>query len=116
MAALSGNRVAWRYVSDDGNTYRVAAQLAIVSQGQSGGSAADGTVPEKPSAIKLRRCTVSNSAGHSRTVVLMNATAPLATAGTLINLNYLGNSEAFSSNGGFIPEGGPRKNVTKQVA
>jgi len=116
MAALFGNRIAWTYTSDDGNTYRVAAQKALTDQAVLGGVAAATTLPEKPSAIKLRRCTVSNAAGHSRVVVCYQPGAPIATAGTAINVNYDGNSEAFTSNGGFIPEGGPRKNVTKQSA
>jgi hypothetical protein len=116
MAALSTNRIAWSYTSDDGNVYRVAAQKALTDQAVLGGSAAAGSVPEKPSSIKLRRATVSNASGHSRVVVVYENGAPIATAGTAINVNYLGNSEAFTSNGGVIPEGGPRKNVTKQSA
>jgi hypothetical protein len=116
MAALSGNRIAWTYTADGGATYRVAAQKALTDQAVLGGTAAAGTLPEKPSAIKLRRVTVSNSSGHSRVLVCYEPTAPIATAGTSVNVNYQGNSEAFTSNGGFIPEGGPRKNVTKQSA
>lgn len=115
MALLSGNRIAWTYTADDGNTYRVAAQKAMTDQGVLGGTAAAGTVPEKPSAIKMRRCTVSNGT-YSRVVPVYEPTADIATAGTTVNVNRAGDSRALVSNGGFIPEGGPRKNVTKQSA
>lgn len=115
MALLSGNRIAWTYTADDGNTYRVAAQKAMTDQGVLGGSAALGTVPEKPSAIKMRRCTVSNGT-LSRVVPVYDPAATIATAGTSINVNRAGDSHAMTSNGGFIPEGGPRRNVTKQAS
>jgi hypothetical protein len=116
MAALSGNRIAWNYTADDGSVYRVAAQKALTDQAVLGGSASSGAIPEKPSAIKLRRVTVSNANGHSRVLVCYEVGAPIVTPGTAVNVNYNGNSEAFTSNGGFIPQGGPRRNVTKQTA
>jgi len=115
MALLSGNRIAWTYTADDGNDYRVAAQKAMTDQNKLGGSAAASTLPEKPSAIKMRRCTVSNGT-YSRVVPVYEPTAPIATAGETINANVQGDSRSLTSNGGFIPEGGPRKNVTKQAA
>lgn len=116
MAPLSGNRIAWTYTADGGATYRVAAQKALTDQAKLGGSAAAGTLPEKPSAIKLRKVTVSNSSGQSRVLPCYETSAPIATAGETINANYKGDVAAFSSNGGFIPQGGPRRNVTKQSA
>lgn len=116
MALLSGNRIAWSYTADDGNVYRVAAQKALTDQAKLGGSAAAGTVPEKPSAIKMRQVTVSNATGQSRVLACYEAGAPIATGGETINANYAGDVAAFTSNGGFIPEGGPRRNVTKQSA
>lgn len=116
MAVLSGNRIAWTYTSDDGNTYRVAAQKAMTDQAKLGGAAAAGTLPEKPSAIVMRRVTVSNAAGQSRVLPCYTTAAPIITPGTTINANVGGDSAAFTSNGGFIAESGPRKNVTKQAA
>lgn len=113
MALLSGNRIAWTYTADDGNTYRVAAMKAMTDQNKLGGSAAAATLPEKPSAIKMRRVTVSNGV-ISRVLPCYEPGAPIATAGETVNANRAGDSHAFTSNGGFIPEGGPRKNVTKQ--
>lgn len=113
MAPLSGNRIAWTYTADDGNQYRVAAQKAMTDQNLLGGSAALGSVPEKPSAIKMRRCTVSNGT-LSRVVPVYEPGAPIVTAGTAINVNRGGDVHAMTSNGGFIAEGGPRRNVTKQ--
>jgi hypothetical protein len=113
VALLSGNRIAWTYTSDDGNTYRVAAQKAMTDQAVLGGSAAAATLPEKPSGIKMRRVTVSNGT-ISRVLACYEATAPIVTAGTVVNANRAGDSHAFTSNGGFIPEGHPKRNVTKQ--
>jgi hypothetical protein len=113
MALLSGARVAWTYTADDGHTYRVAAQAAMTAQGVLGGVAAAGTLPEKPSGIRMRRVTVSNGV-LSRVISCYSPTAPICTAGTSVNANRAGDSHAFTSNGGFIPEGGPRRNVTKK--
>jgi hypothetical protein len=114
MAALSTNRIAWTYTDDEGNNWRVAAQKALTDQGVLGGSAAAGTVPERPNLGRMRRCTVSDGAGHSRVVPVYDTSATIITAGTSINVNVLENSTAMTSNGGFIPEQRPRKNVTKQ--
>jgi hypothetical protein len=115
MARLSGNRIAWNYTADNGTVWRVAAQKALTDQGFLGGTASSGAIPEKPSAIRLRRVTVSNASGHSRVLVCYQPSAAIVTAGQAINVNYGADSEAFTSNGGFIPEGGPRRNVTKQT-
>jgi len=115
MALLSGNRIAWTYTSDDGNTYRVAAQKAMTDQAVLGGSAALGTLPEKPSAMVMRRVTVSNGT-LSRVLPCYEPLADIATAGTEVIANRAGDSHTFTSNGGFIPEGGPRRNVTKQAS
>jgi hypothetical protein len=116
MAPLSGNRIAWTYTADGGATYRVAAQKALTDQAVLGGTAAAGTLAQKPAAIKIRRVTVSNSTGQSRVLPCYTPSAPIASPGTAVNANYRGDTAAFVSNGGFIPEGGPRKNVTKQSA
>jgi hypothetical protein len=110
--AYSSNRIAWSYTCDDGSVVRVAAQKFLTDQAVLGGAAAAGTVPQKPSAIKLRRVTVSNAAGHSRVLPCYEPGATIATAGTAVLVGAA--SEAFTSNGGFIPQGGPRRNVTKQ--
>jgi hypothetical protein len=116
MAALSGNRIAWGYTDDLGNVWRVAAQKALTDQAVLGGGPADATVPERPNYFKIRRVTVSNASGHSRVLPCYEASAQIVTAGTAVNANYQGNSEAFTSNGGFIGEQRPRRNVTKQAA
>ena len=114
MAELSRNRIAWGYVADDGTVYRVAAMKAYTDQAVLGGAAAAGTVAEKPSHIKMRRVSVSDGAGVSRVLPCYAPGAPIVTAGTSVNVNHLGNTIACTSNGGFIPQGGPRRNVTKQ--
>jgi hypothetical protein len=114
MAALSTNRVAWSYTDDLGNVWRVAAQQALVSQGVQGGAAALATVPPKPFGLRMRRMTVHDGAGHSRTVVIYDGTATLKTPGTTINVNVLENSTAMTSFGSLIAEHRPRISVTTQ--
>lgn len=114
MALLSTNRVAWQYHSDDGNTYRVAAQKALTDQAKLGGEAWAGVVGPKPSWMKMRRITVSNPTYGSRVVPVYSTGAAILTAGETINVNWLSDSHSFESDGGPIPETRPRRSVTKQ--
>lgn len=108
MARLSNNRIAWQYVSDEGTTYRVAAQKAYTDQGVLGGQAWQGVVAAKPGRIKMRRMTF-NSVGHgSRVLPIYETTGARAatalTAGTSININVGTDSYAFVSSGHLIPQ------------
>lgn len=116
MVKLSSNRIAWQYHSDDGNTYRVAAQKALTDQLKLGGEAWAGVVGPKPSTMKMRRITVSNAAGASRVVPVYSLTAPILVAGETINVNYNDDSAAMTSSGNPIPESHFRRTVTKQNA
>lgn len=117
MALLSDNRIAWMYTADDGTLYRVAAVKAYTDQAKQGGAAWNGTAPPKPSNIKMRRISVRDGVnGFSRVVPLYTVGAPLATAGATINLNRLGDSFSYESDGNPIPEGHLRTNVTRQSA
>jgi hypothetical protein len=120
MALLSSNRIAWSYTDDDGHVWRVAALKAWTDQNKLGGSAADGTVPQRPAGYKMRRCVVSDGAGHSRTVPVYTTDAAIVTGGTefAFNANVGGaiTSVNGTSNGGFLREGSSRHNVTKQPA
>lgn len=114
MAILSSNRIAWTYTDDQGNNWRVAAQKALTDQGVLGGAPALESVPERPNLGKMRRCTVSNPAGQSRVVPVYQVGAAIVAPGTAINVNFLQNSTPMTSNGGFIAEERPRRNVIKQ--
>jgi hypothetical protein len=117
MAALSLNRIAWTYTTEGGTAFRVAAQKALTDQSKLGGTAWGGTAPPKPSNIKMRRITVRNAAqGVSRVVPVYDNDAAILTAGETVNLNHLGDSYAFVSDGGehVISESRPRSSVTKQ--
>jgi len=120
MAALSTNRIAWTYTDDAGNDWRVAAQKALTDQSVLGGSAAAASVPPKPASIKMRRATVRNASYGSRTVPLYDATQtlvkPAGEAQGTINLNWLGDSHSFTSEGTLISEKRPRQSVTMQSA
>lgn len=121
MAVISSNRVAWQYHAADGTIYRVAAIDGYITQvnGSSvvlqGGEAWAGTAPGRPSNFKMRRITVRDSTnGFSRVIPVYDDTAPILTAGTTINLNRLGDSYSYESDGNVIPEQHERKNVTRQ--
>ena len=120
MAVLSSNRIAWEYTDDDGNVWRVAALKAWTDQAKLGGSAAAATVPQRPAGYKMRRCVVSDGAGHSRTVPVYEATADIVTGGTSFNFNAnvagVITEVTGTSNGGYLREGASRHNVTKQSA
>lgn len=118
MALLSLNRIAWTYNSDDGNSYRVAAQKAVTDQGKSGGIAWAGVVGPLPFAYRMRRITVRNAVQNfSRVTHVYSDDATLLTAGSTVNLNHLNDSYTFTSDGGstLISENRPRHSVTKQA-
>jgi hypothetical protein len=114
MPALSGNRVAWTYTDDKGFHWRVGAELAVVSQGKSGGAAALPGVPGKPASLKMRRMTVNDGAGHSRTTPVYDNAAVIIGTGTTIDLNFGGNTVTFSGGRNLIPERRPRDQQTSQ--
>jgi hypothetical protein len=116
LVALSGNRIAWQYHSDDGNTYRVAAQKALTDQAKLGGEAWAGVVGPKPAAMKMRRITISDGSGNSRVVPVYSTDAAILVAGTAMNVNVNGNSTSLTSSGNPIPETHFRKSVTKQAS
>jgi hypothetical protein len=118
MAVLSSNRIAWTYTDDDGNDWRVAALKAWTDQAKLGGTAAAATVPQRPAGYKMRRCVVSDGAGHSRVVPVYDTAADIIVGGT--SFNYNANVAGVitmvtgTSNGGTLREGASRHNVTKQ--
>jgi hypothetical protein len=119
MAVLSSNRIAWNYTDDEGNVWRVAALKAWTDQGKLGGTASDGTISQRPHGYKMRRVTVSDGAGHSRTVPVYSLPATITTAGTTFNYNAnvagVITEVTGTSNGTLLPEGGVKRNVTKQT-
>lgn len=115
MAVLSGNRIAWTYTADDGTAYRVAADKALTDQNVLGGADGSAVARGKPGALKMRRTTVSDTAGRSRVVPVYTAGATIMTPGTSINVNVLGDSHALTSSGTLIPEKPLGNRVTKQT-
>ena len=120
MAVLSSNRIAWNYTDDEGNIWRVAALKAWTDQGKLGGTASDGTVPERKGGSPMRRTTVSDGAGHSRVVPVYDPSgATIATAGTTFNFNAnvagVITEVTGTSSGRVLPEG-RKPNVTKQTS
>jgi hypothetical protein len=116
MALISTNRIAWTYTDDQGRAWRVAAQKGLTDQAVLGGAPADETVPARPNWGKMRRITVHNNVGHSRVVTMYEQDAPIKAAGTSINMNRLGDSEAFHSGSGFLNETRQGGHTTSQSA
>lgn len=115
MVKLSSNRIAWQYHSDDGQTYRVAAQKALTDQGKLGGEAWAGVVGPKPANMVMRRTTVGAAGVGSRTVPVYDTDATILTAGTTLNANFQDDSVLFTSDGTVISERRPRRSVTKDA-
>lgn len=116
LVKLASNRIAWQYHSDDGNTYRVAAQKALTDQNKLGGEAWAGVVGPKPATIKMRRITVRATGFGSRVLPVYSTNAPILTPGQTINANFADDSHLFTSSGGPIAEQAPRRSVTTQAA
>lgn len=115
MAVLSGNRIAWQYHADNGQTYRVAAQKALTDQGKLGGEAWAGVVGPRPATHKMRRITVRAAGVGSRVLPVYDTTATILAVGTTINANFAGDSHVFVSSGNPIPEDHVRQSVTEQA-
>ncbi|HEY9758871.1 MAG TPA: hypothetical protein V6C97_27125 [Oculatellaceae cyanobacterium] len=112
MAALSDNAKAWTYTTGAADTFRLRAKSEMVAQldGSSnvkvGGAAAATTVSLPVKGFRPRRVYVVDQATGAirRSVVLYDADAPLATAGTTITLRYNGADTVFESTGGILGE------------
>ena len=112
MAALSDNARAWTYTTGGGDTFRLRAKAEMVAQVTGGaavkvgGSAAAVTVALPVKGFRPRRVYVTDVATGAirRSVVIYDATAPLATAGETITLRYLGADTSFESTGGVLGE------------
>lgn len=115
MAALSTNRIAWRYTADDTNVYVVAAQKAYTDQDKAGGAISDGTEPPLPYKMQMRRINVSDRAGHARSMPLYDPAPALKPRGVTVNLNLNNNSTVFYSTGSVRKEQDPRRSTIQQT-
>lgn len=115
ITVLTGNRVAWTYTDDKGVDWRVSAEKEVTDQAKSGGSAAAITVPGKPAWLKMRRMTVTDATGKSRTTPIYDTGAALVAGGT-IDLNYKSAIVTFAGGNNLIPERRPRDQQTRQSA
>jgi len=106
----------YKYVSDDGTTYRVrladyiATQLDGAAASIIGAVLADGTEPALPGGHYMRRAIVRDLVGaRDRTVVIATPDAPMITvptpagAGTL-TLNHAATSAVYTYQGRFLTE------------
>lgn len=112
MAALNDNARAWTYTAGNGDTYRLRAKKEITDQVDGGanvkvgGSAANASVGLPIKGFRPRRAYVVDQATGAirRSVVLYEASAPLATANTTITLRCAGADTVFVSTGGVLGE------------
>ena len=89
---LIRNRIAWTYVDDAGNHWRVGAMKAYTSQNKLGGFPAAETVPALPATIKPRRIQLRrgrNATDPGRSIVVYSVPSPIMTVGAFINLNVV---------------------------
>ena len=87
---LARNRIAWTYVDDAGQCWRVSATKSYTDQNKLGGSAAAQTVPPLPASIKPRRIQLRYfRAGNiqRRSVIVYSVPCPILTPGAFVNLN-----------------------------
>lgn len=116
MAYTAVTRSHYKYVSDDGTTYRVrltdyiASQLDGVGDSIIGAVAAVGTEPALPGGHYMRRAIVRDLVNNrDRVVVIASPTAPMITipqptgADTLV-LNYAATSHTYTYQGRFLTE------------
>lgn len=116
MAFVAVTRSHYKYVSDDGTTYRVrladyiAAQVDGASASIIGAVAATGTEPALPGGHYMRRAIVRDLTNKiDRVVVIATPTAPMITvptpagAGTL-TLNHGVASGTYTYQGRFLTE------------
>jgi hypothetical protein len=116
MAYSAVTRSHYKYVSDDGTTYRVrladyiATQVDGAAASIIGAVAAAGTEPALPGGHYMRRAIVRDLVGKKdRVVVIATPTAPMITvptpagAGTL-TLNVGATSAVYTYQGRFLTE------------
>lgn len=116
MAYSAVTRSHYKYVSDDGTTFRVrltdyiATQLDGAAASIIGAVAAVGTEPALPGGHYMRRAIVRDLVGHKdRVVVIATPNAPMITvptpagAGTL-TLNVGATSATYTYQGRFLTE------------
>lgn len=116
MAYHPVTRTHYKYVSDDGTTYRVRLTDYIATQVDTGTDSiigavvADGTEPALPGGHFMRRAIVRDLTNHvDRVVVIPSPVAPLITvplpAGAgVLNLNRGGNAYDYTYQGRFLTE------------
>lgn len=116
MAAHAVTKSHYKYVSDDGTTYRVrladyiATQVDGASDSIIGAVAADGTEPALPGGHFMRRAIVRDLTNHvDRVVVIPSPTAPMITVPTpagagVLSLNRGTNSFDYTYQGRFLTE------------
>ena len=116
MPAVAVTRSHYKYVSDDGTTYRVRLADYIATQNDTGGASiigavlAAGTEPALPGGHFMRRAIVRDLTNkRDRVVVIATPTAPMITvplpAGAgVLTLNFGTAGNVYTYQGRFLTE------------
>ena len=116
MAVNVPHKRRWRYTDDHGTNYQVSAESDLVSQGNQGGSAADGTELPLPHGFKMRRVYVSNGTiTRSVPVYALDAAFWTGTNNTIL-LNLASVQTTFTQTKNSISERPNRRRVTNHTA
>lgn len=114
-----GNRVAWTYTANDGETYRVSAKAVYVLDGTDGakygGSAAAASLKPKPSGLRMRQVYAVSAAGKTIAIVCYEKTCDaFATPGTTLTRNINGTDTSVTTTADTLKEKSARQ--TKQAS
>lgn len=109
MAMQDGNRIAWRYTTDDGEQFRTSAKAVYVTDvtdgAKYGGAAAAGSMRPLPASFRPRKVRMVDAAGATRDVVAYSTTATIwTTPGTTLTLNKNGADVEFTASSDHVNE------------
>jgi hypothetical protein len=116
MAFTAVTKSHYKYISDNGDTFRVRLADYIATQNDTGGDSkigavlADGTEPALPGGHQMRRAIVRDLTNHiDRVIVIASPTAPMITVpqppgADTITLNHAATSGTYTYQGRFLTE------------
>lgn len=109
MAMQDGNRIAWTYTDNNGETYRVSAKAVYVNDvtdgTKYGGTAAAASLKAKPRGLRMRAVYATSAAGDTILVTCYTAAATaFATPGTTLTRNINGADVSVTTTAMQLPE------------
>lgn len=116
MAFTAVTKSHYKYISDNGDTFRVRLADYIATQNDTAGDSkigavlASGTEPALPGGHQMRRAIVRDLTNHiDRVIVIASPTAPMITVpqpdgADTITLNHAATSGTYTYQGRFLTE------------